>query len=283
MGNAAQVGSRLDASRKIEKQLHDQVQSLFDEALGAGQAIVRIHADLDFDDQTVSKEIYESPVKGATGLIREEQSDTSTEVAPAGATVGVVATNAGGAGAGGPLGQNHSERKVTYELNHTVESMNHGAGQLKKISVSVLLKQEQAPAVLAALKDAVSRTVGLDAARGDALSLAVIPAKAAAAPAAVAEAATALKEDGQQQRWLMLASVLAPWVAVIIAALLLSALAWRALRLPAPPAPGRAETGAGANGTGGPALPLPPDKDLQQLVERYPSSAAQVLRRMMSN
>jgi len=282
-GAGAQVGSHIDAARRVEKHVADQLQSLFDEALGPGQAIVRVHAELDFSDQAVQRETY-TPAAGRQGLVREEQLSSSTDSGPAQGQ-GVVAGNGGESVAGPPShGATRSDRRVTYELNHTVENITQGAGTLKRLSVSVLLKQAVGPEELAALKDAVGKTAGLDPARGDAMGLAVLSDKAAAAPQAAAlagEQAKALTDEALQQRRLMLVSAAAPWAAAALGMLVFGILAWRALRLSAPPKAGSLPAAQAAAAAQAPALST--DADLQQLVEHYPSSAAEVLRRMMTN
>jgi flagellar M-ring protein FliF len=300
-GGAAGVATHIDAARKLERHLHDQVQSLFDEALGPDQAIVRVHAELDFDDQTVSKEIYEAPTKQG-GLIREEQQSSSSDggngnpngaiAVPNGA--GTLASNA----AGNPQSQaqkggSRSDRRVVYELNRTVQNITQGAGALKKVSVSVLLKQAFPPAELNALQDAVGKTVGLDPTRGDAMSLSVIPAQALVAAKQKADVdAAALQKAGKEQRQMMLVQALAPWAVAAVAAIFLAMLAWKALRLAAPPkqnvetrsaaAPGPVPTTAAEAFSNSAPQPAP-EVELQQLVEQYPASAAEVLRRMMNN
>jgi hypothetical protein len=75
-----------------------------------------------------------------------------------------------------------------------------------------------------------------------------------------------------------------------VAALLvvvLAALAWRALRIvPSQPRPAKAGLDAAAIQAALGGIDVPPgasEEDLKRLIERYPSSAAQVLRRMMTN
>lgn len=294
-GGGAQMGTRIESARKVERHLHDQVQSMLDEALGPDKAIVRVHAELDFDDQHVTKEIYEAPTpKG--GLVREEVQDSAQDGSAAGTNANTtLAGNSGPQVVGGPRqGGNHSDRRVVYELNKTVQDIAQGAGSLKHVSVSVLLKEALPPAELASLSDAVNKTVGIDAARGDQMSLAVIPAQALAAAGSQAKAAAAtMADEGRQERSMELVSTLAPWVVAAILVLALSALAWRALRLPsgaalaarasARPAPGDAGHPEGGSVPGfDPAVPAS-EEELRKLIERYPSSAAQVLRRMMSN
>jgi flagellar M-ring protein FliF len=283
-GGAAQVGTRVDAARKVEKHLHDQVQSLFDEALGPKQAIVRVHAELDFNDQTVTKDLYEAPSKQG-GLVREESSDTSNQGrGGGGGATAIVASNGGAPVAsstgGGDRGSSSNTRRVVYELNHTVENITQNAGSLKRVSVAVILKQAFAPAELEDLKAAVQQTVGLDPTRGDVLSLAVVPGKVPAA--ADLGVAKALQQEGADQRRMMLLSLFGPWAVMVLAVLALTALAWKALRmifsLPLSPEP-RGE----APGQGSVTQSQLADADLSQLVERNPSSAAQVLRRMMNN
>jgi flagellar M-ring protein FliF len=255
---------------------------MFDEALGPDQAIVRVHAELDFDDQTVSKEIFEEPTKKG-GLVREQSTDSSSE--GAGTSGGAVATN----GAGPVVGQQnrnstHSSSKVTYELNRTVQNITQSAGNLKRVSVSVLLKQSFAPAELATLQQAVQQAVGIDPQRGDLLSVAVLPAKAlTSAQASMAEQAKSLTTEGKDQRQIMLASAVAPWVVTALAALLLAGLAWAFLRPPRAPKPAPVPLQPAVPAAPPAPTSIPMETDLQQLVERYPSSAAQVLRRMMTN
>jgi flagellar M-ring protein FliF len=298
-GGGAQMGTRIESQRKVERQLAGQVQSLLDEALGPDKAIVRVHAELDFSSQNIVREEYEAPgADKKTGLIREESSNSAQDTAPSvGSANSTLAGNTGAQVVGGQgKGSTRTDRKVTYELNKTVSQITQGEGALKRVSVSVLLKEALAPAELAALNDAVAKTVGLDASRGDSMSLAVVPAQAlVAAQTQAKKQDEAMTKATHEEAQTVMAATVAPWALAGLVVLALFALGWRALRLSGPAGKEgavRARAGAANAGDAGQApaqpvsieAPLPAsEEELRRLIERYPSSAAQVLRRMMTN
>ncbi len=283
-------GVRSDAQRTAEARIRGEVQGMLDEAIGPGQAVVRVHVDLDFQSQTITKDLYAASGPKGAELVQEESTGTSKEGSGGSSTNGVVSGNGLGpvasaaAAAPGSTSSNTSSRHVVYALDHTVEDITQEPGAVQRVAVAVLLKRAFSPAEIDTLRQAVQQTAGIDAARGDSLSVAVAPAALPAKPAPAAEV-QAMKREAATQRRIMLAETLAPWALMLLAILLLSLLAWKALRMVlAPPA----EAPAQVRGTA--ALPAPavpafpaPEGDVLQLVERNPSSAAQVLRRMMNN
>lgn len=202
--------------RAIEKGYEDSISGMLERVVGAGNAVVRVTADLNLDKQTEQSELYDPTQQ----VVRSEQTVESTNTAADGANGGVtgVAANTpgnNGAAAAAPAGSNSNEARnettTNYEISKTVRSTSKNGGEVKKLSVAVLVAGKAtaaagdatagAPAAGAAaagftpltdedrtrIRTLVETAIGFDAARGDKVEIVDMPFTPAAEPAAIAE------------------------------------------------------------------------------------------------
>jgi flagellar M-ring protein FliF len=189
-GNLASLSStQLAVVRALEDNLRDKAQSMLDQVLGPGEAVVRVTADMSFD--TVSETVERFDPRGT--VPRQEttttESTTSRTQAPGGAA-GVAANTAAPAGADSPVQSSQQTRETVtnqYEINRTVETRQRGVGTVRRVTTAVLLNQRRttpdaggavqptprSPAELRALEDLVRAAVGFtqDAMRQDVVQL----------------------------------------------------------------------------------------------------------------
>jgi flagellar M-ring protein FliF len=158
----------LDTQRHLEDYLSKKVQSLLEGVLGAGRAIVKVNAELDFRRIEETHESYDPEKVVVRSEERvEEQGDKS--------------------------GPENAERSVTnYEVNRSVQRILGTAGTVRKVSVAVFVDGKTA-APAGAKDDAepvytprsqeeldkltvlVKTAVGFDATRGDQVEVANLP------------------------------------------------------------------------------------------------------------
>ncbi|NOY77385.1 MAG: flagellar M-ring protein FliF [Calditrichaeota bacterium] len=113
------TSSQIALQEKVESYYSRKVQSLLEQAVGSGNAIVRVAADLDFNKVQKTFEKY-SP---DTTVLRSEE--TNYQISP-GDTV---------AGTGGKV-ENHIRN---YEINKTVQQVVQGVGTIRRLSVAVMV------------------------------------------------------------------------------------------------------------------------------------------------
>ena len=171
--------SQIEYQRNIEKDMATQIQSLLENVVGQGKAVVRVNADLDFKLTEKTEEIYdsESPVVRST----QKQSDKTTGAAsaPGKASTGIAST--------GPEKEKLDET-INYEINKTISKTVMPVGDIKKISIAVLVDgiyqkndkgaatyQERPKKEIESLEDLVRKSAGFDAQRGDQVVVSSMP------------------------------------------------------------------------------------------------------------
>ena len=128
----------LSYQQSMERRLEMRAQSLLDRALGAGNSLVRVNAEIDFDQHERVEEALDP--KGAVVVSEqtsaEEGSSTSTGGVP-----GVVANlqNNANTTTTTTTPSSRNSETVNYELSKTVSKTVSSVGSLKTLSVSVLV------------------------------------------------------------------------------------------------------------------------------------------------
>ena len=267
---------QLGLRQEVESYLESKAEELVAQVVGAGNARVRVAADLNFDkiDRTVQTIDPEQTV-----ALQEERS--------------AIVPGEGQVGAGS------TAEATTYETSRTLEQFSGAAGSIKRLTVAVLVNEGGGedgvvPALsadqLTRIESLVRNAVGLDATRGDDISVVSIPFDAVAVlPESAPVGPGILQVIPQYQR---------P-VITIVALLLAFILGLKTLRAVRPqeiaaPAPSLALSAAGgapreAQRTVETALTAAPqpqvtDSAKAQLLERSaqtPETAARVIRAWM--
>jgi flagellar M-ring protein FliF len=218
-GSALGLTNRqLAMQREVERHLESKAEELLGRMVGAGHARVQVAATLNFDrlDRTVQTLDPERQV-----VSQEERSEVVPQPGTPGA--GSVASAA------------------TYETARSVEVFSHGPGQVRRLTVAVLVNDRVAgegessqaaartPAELARVEALVRNAVGIDETRGDAITVVSIPFNVPSVPSVPA---------AERDVWSVLQLVQRPALGAL-AVLLAFVVALRALgmvRAPASPA-----------------------------------------------
>ncbi len=174
------------ASRADE--IRQNVERLLAARVGPGNAVVEVSVDVVTDREEVNEHIFDP--QGRVAISSETQDKTGSSNGSDGSVT--VASNLPNGAAGG-AGSNQSQtsekqERVNYEVSETSRQIIKAPGSIRKISVAVLVDQEQlvasdgsitakprSDAELATLKELVASAVGLDEARGDVLTLKSLP------------------------------------------------------------------------------------------------------------
>jgi len=194
---AGMMASDMDYKKKVEAGLAARVQSMLEKALGRGKAVARVTVELERRRVQRTEEIYDPDSQ----VIRSEQR-TKESAAAGGAGAGGVPgalSNVPGAGSRARSGDSGTISKkenevINYEINKVVKSVVEPYGQIKKLSVAVLVDGTYGPGAegadgsgakkkytprteedLAKITSMVKASVGFDEERGDTVSVVNIP------------------------------------------------------------------------------------------------------------
>jgi flagellar M-ring protein FliF len=113
---------------------------MLERIVGKGRAIVRVSAEMDFDQVAIDEEIYDPDSQ----VVRSHQSlnETANRKSSPGANVSSVdPVNAAGAGYARETadGSSRQEETVNYEISRTVKRISRPVGSLNRLSVAAVL------------------------------------------------------------------------------------------------------------------------------------------------
>jgi flagellar M-ring protein FliF len=157
--------SQVDFQRNTEKELSGRIQSMLENVVGKGKAVVRVTAELDFRLMEKTEESYDAEAP----VVRSVQRN-SEKVNAVGKT--------------GTVSENPEKEKldeiVNYEINKVVNKTVMPTGETKKLSIAVLVdgtykKSEKGEMVyqprtkneIESLEDLVRKSSGFNSQRGD--------------------------------------------------------------------------------------------------------------------
>jgi flagellar M-ring protein FliF len=177
---AKMSSSQIEYQRNLEKEMATQIQTLLENVVGHGKAVVRVNADLDFRLTEKTEETYdpESPV------VRSTQKQVDKSLGPANPGSNKTAGNS-------ELFRSEKEKTdetVNYEINKTISKTIMPVGDIKKISIAVLVDglyqknekgettyQERSKKELESFEDLVRKSSGLNTQRGDQVVVTSMP------------------------------------------------------------------------------------------------------------
>lgn len=170
-----------------------KIEDLLSQTLGYGKVRAQVSADLDLDRITTSSEIYdpESQVVRSTQSTSEDSSNSEGGNESVSITNNLPATPTQAPAGGGTNNKTaHAEETINYEINKTVRNQVREIGQVKRLSVAVVVDGTYTPAEkegdpptykarsteeMDKIKALVRSAVNFDANRGDTLEVANMP------------------------------------------------------------------------------------------------------------
>ena len=176
----------LDFQKAVELRLEQRGQSLLDRAVGVGNAMVRVTAQLDFSQKERVEESYDPNAVA----VRTESAVTESSTSESNSGIPGVQSNVGegsGTAAAGPS-SNRTEETSNYEISKVVSKQVDPMGAIKMLSVSVLVGDKTLTAAdgtskvearsadeLKDIEQMIRSALGLTASRGDQLSVVSMP------------------------------------------------------------------------------------------------------------
>lgn len=135
--------TQLTARQNLEKYLARKAEDMLNKVLGAGQSVVRVSADINFDSISHVEEKYDPEGQiPRNSIVTEEKMDTVT-ANPLGGVPGMAA-NSGETNsvASTPASSSKTNKKVTntsYEINKTISNIMQTPGSVKRLSAAVFV------------------------------------------------------------------------------------------------------------------------------------------------
>lgn len=118
-------GSQMEVRKNVEGYLEDKAQSMLDGVLGPGKSVVRITAELDFQQLERTSETFDA---NAPSIRSEERTKTTSSSSDKAAEVNESSE------------EGNTEVTITnYELNKTVEHVINAVGGIRRLSVALMV------------------------------------------------------------------------------------------------------------------------------------------------
>ncbi|MBP2290373.1 flagellar basal-body MS-ring/collar protein FliF [Azospirillum rugosum] len=185
----AMLASAEEKKVAYEGRIARTIEDLLGRTVGYGKVRAEVSADLDFDRITTQSEIFdpESQVVRSTQTVSESNESSDRDpLSPV--TVDQNLPTAQSGNNAGPISHNkqgRNEETINYEISKTTKNHVRETGQVRRLSVAVLVDGTYAPAKdgnppayqprteqeVESIKALVRSAVGLDAVRGDSLEV----------------------------------------------------------------------------------------------------------------
>ena len=171
----------------ISARLEAKVQRLLEARLGAGNSEVSVTVDVTRTLERTSAIQFDPESR----VIRQKTTNDANQTGTTEGGALTIASNlpqAAGTNGGGTNTARNSTESVSYEVNETRTEVERLPGEVKRISLAVMLNEQAIPAdqltangaeILAEFEGLIASAVGLDLSRGDTLSVEVMPFNAA--------------------------------------------------------------------------------------------------------
>lgn len=227
-----QPGGGLESARtgEYEARVTANVQSMLDALVGVGNAVVSVTAELDYDQTARTSETYTA----TEGLPPLNSSTTTEEFTGTGAPVGGVLGPDNIAVPGGENGGGDYRKEsatVNNPVNKVVEQLTTAPGSVRRQSVSVVVSEEASAAInMNDLQESVAAAAGVDAERGDVVSVSRMTFDATNAEAAEQALAAAAEQARAEQEASLLRTAIVAGVALLVFIVLVVLLARRSRR-----------------------------------------------------
>lgn len=169
--------------------LRQKVQRLLEARVGQGNAVVEVSLDLVNETESIRERIFDPASRVAISTDTEQKKTNAKDSGGADVTVASNLPDGDAAGGNSSSSENSESReRVNYEVSETERQITRGPGEIRRVTVAVLVNHAQsvndagevvfAPRPeeeIAVLEELVSSAVGFDADRGDKITLKSLP------------------------------------------------------------------------------------------------------------
>jgi len=173
------VENQFQMRRLFEAELEQRLRSILEQVYGPGSAVAMVSAEMDFDTREQTSIVYdgENAAPRSTHIIREE----SENIGPPAEEVGEpnIPGQAAVVGAAGDSSYLLEEEIVNYEISETREYIETAPGKIVRLSTAVMIdngnNNPNDPFLEEQVEQLINSAVGFDEARGDAVTVQIMP------------------------------------------------------------------------------------------------------------
>ena len=138
-GSIQQLTAQQEVKQAYENRTGKQIDALLERTLGQGKVRTEISADIDFDQVVVNSEKYDPDGQVARSVSNSKE-DSSTSSSDASVSVANSQPDANNKASGNNDNKsNRSDENTAYEISRVVESHKKESGNIKTLSVAVLV------------------------------------------------------------------------------------------------------------------------------------------------
>jgi len=227
------ASSQIKYRQSVEDYFAKKVESMLSAAVGAGNAVVRVSAEVDTDSTTIAEEKYDPEGQVVRSQTSTEDTSATAEAAAGGGAVGTAANvpaEAAAAATSAPGGaqtrteQNRKNRTTSYEINSTRTSITRNPGTVRSITAAVFINQRvggtaaapapqpRTPEELTALRQLVVTALGVKLAAGQTAESVVALQEVAFPAEQLAVQAEQIREQNKLQPYIDMAVRFLPLV-----------------------------------------------------------------------
>ncbi len=165
----------LKVKYEFERKLEREVQKALEEALGYGSVKVKVSAELDFTKREQKEEIYDPDMTAVVSQQKKKERTTGGGVAGVPGAQANIPPGAGAVAGGGQVITERSETITNYEVSKKEVYTLDPAFKVKRLSVGVLVDANLKNIDTEKIKRIVSASAGIDAQRGDVITVETLP------------------------------------------------------------------------------------------------------------
>ncbi len=189
-------GAADEQTASYEDRMDQAVQRILDQIVGPGHSVVRVNAQLDFNSTESTSETYAqatpTPPPLSEASVQEQYGGGSGNAS--GGTLGQIIPTPAVSAPSGSGSYTRTQDTKNNALDKTVSKTVNAPGQVKRMTVAVVLDAKTAGTVdTTRVQALVANAVGLDSTRGDTVQVDALPFDGTAAAAAKAQIAQADK------------------------------------------------------------------------------------------
>jgi flagellar M-ring protein FliF len=229
-GQSTTAGSsqQIDQTNAYNQELGQSISQLLATSLGSGHAAVSVNAALNFDKQSITSNQYTNGGPKGTAIPQQSTTENEKFTGPQSGSTGILGPSGVPLSTGTSASQNYSDTKntSTYAVDQVHKEIQSAPGSISRLSLAVLLDSSKVPATdVPKWTQAVSAAAGLSAARGDVVSVNLVPFDTTAQKAAAAQQKNA--SAAQSQNFLLNLLRYLVTLGIVVAVLFL---AWRSVK-----------------------------------------------------
>jgi flagellar M-ring protein FliF len=194
LGGIGGTDARTQATERYNQRVSSALQTMLNKAVGQGNSVVTVNADLDFDHTSTTTKGYTHDKKDPP-VWTKQSTESYDGTQPGDGTFGTGDPKELDSTSKQNGTYTKKNKTVTNSLGTVTKTVKNTPGNVEKLSVAVLLDSGAGNVKTGAIRKLVTSAVGLDPSRGDTLAIQAMAFNTSAADAAKKAAAAEKAAD----------------------------------------------------------------------------------------